>query len=47
MGHLLHLIFRCDGDVMESGVFVGVFGGSKRGQSETKTKTEKGTNLPK
>ena len=34
MGHLLHLMFRCDGDVMESDVFVGVFGGSKRGPSE-------------
>ena len=31
MGHLLYLIFRCDGNVMESDVFVGVFGGSKRG----------------
>ena len=29
MSHLLHLMFRCDGDVMESDVFVGVFGGSK------------------
>ena len=33
MGHLLHLMFRCDGDVMESDVFVGVFGGSKQGPS--------------
>ena len=31
MGYLLHLMFRCDGDVMESDVFVGVFDGSKRG----------------
>ena len=31
MGHLLHLMFRCDGDVMESDVFVEVFGGSKQG----------------
>ena len=31
MSHLLYLMFRCDGDVMESVVFVGVFGGSKRG----------------
>jgi len=29
---LLHLMFRCDGDVMESDVFVGVFGGSKHTQ---------------
>ena len=29
MGHLLHLMFRCDGDVMENDVFVGVFGGTK------------------
>ena len=33
MGHLLHLMFRSDGDVMESDVFVWVFGGSKRGLS--------------
>ena len=26
MDHLLHLMFRCDGDVMENDVFVGVFG---------------------
>ena len=32
MSHLLHLMFRCDGDVMESLVFVGGFLGSKRGQ---------------
>ena len=32
MGYLLHLMFRCDGDVMESDIFVGIFGGSKRGQ---------------
>ena len=25
MSHLLHLMFRYDGDVMESDVFVGVF----------------------
>ena len=31
MVHLLHLIFRCDGDVMENLVFVGGFW-SKRGQ---------------
>ena len=31
MGHLIHLMLRCDGDVMESDVFVEVFGGSKRG----------------
>ena len=30
MSYLLHLMFRCDGDVMENDVFVGVFGGSKR-----------------
>ena len=35
MRHLLHLMFRCDGDVMESDVFVGVFGGSKRGLSRS------------
>jgi len=29
MGYLLHLMFRCDGDVMERDVFVGVFGGTK------------------
>ena len=29
MGHLLHLMFRCDVDVMEIDVFVGVFGVSK------------------
>ena len=33
MDHLLHLMFRCDGDVMENDVFVEVFGGSKRGLS--------------
>ena len=29
MSHLLHLMFRCDGDVMKSDIFVRFFGGSK------------------
>ena len=32
MGYLLHLMFRCDGDVMERDVFVEVFGGTKHTQ---------------
>ena len=32
MGHLLHLMFWCDGDVMESDVFVGKFLGTKHSQ---------------
>ena len=32
MGYLLHLMFRCDGVVMERDVFVEVFGGTKHTQ---------------
>ena len=32
MGHLLYLIFRCDGDVIESLDFVRIFEGTKHTQ---------------
>ena len=41
MGHLLHLMFRCDGDVMKSDVFVRFFGVSK---PERNLQTSKQTN---